>query len=380
MSQTTTIKKETNKMYVDITDVKANLKEGEISFVWLNPVDMVSVSYSAQLTIRLGVYSNTPVAKFAILVNNMPNTPTRGFKMATSTGFDKFDKYIEAPITLSDGDNKIQIVVSNEFGTTANDFRAINYKAASEEALVRTDYALLFATDIYNEWDNLVNPVNDAETIADELEKYYGFKVDLVTNATTEEIMYKIREYGKKSYLPYDQLLIFFAGHGQYDDVYKEGYIVGKNSKKSDVTKSTYLAHSQLRNAIENIPTEHTLLVMDACFGGTFDPLISKASSRGGESVYDEISQNEYIKRKLRIKTRQYITSGGKEYVPDGVAGMHSPFARKFIEALRSYGGKDKILNISEVRSFVEKINPEPRGGEFGSNKPGSDFIFIVKD
>jgi hypothetical protein len=27
----------------------------------------------------------------------------------------------------------------------------------------------------------------------------------------------------------------------------------------------------------------------------------------------------------------------------------------------------------------VEKIDPEPRFGEFGTDQPGSDFIFVVK-
>jgi hypothetical protein len=52
---------------------------------------------------------------------------------------------------------------------------------------------------------------------------------------------------------------------------------------------------------------------------------------------------------------------------------------RKFLEALRSYGGKDKIITIAEILTFLETINPQPHYGEFGSNEPGSDFLMISK-
>ena len=81
----------------------------------------------------------------------------------------------------------------------------------------------------------------------------------------------------------------------------------------------------------------------------------------------------------MKFKTRRYLTSGGKEYVPDGTPGHHSPFARKFLEALRSYGGQDHIITLAEMVLFFERLAPEPRYGEFGSNEPGSDFLFIAR-
>ena len=116
---------------------------------------------------------------------------------------------------------------------------------------------------------------------------------------------------------------------------------------------------------------------MDVCFGGTFDQAIAH---RGLEDdVYKEATQAEMVTRKLSYKTRRYVTSGGKEYVPDGRAGMNSPFARKLLEAFRSRGGKDMILSMGELNTYVESLKPQPRSGEFGDNAPGSDFIFVIK-
>jgi hypothetical protein len=225
--------------------------------------------------------------------------------------------------------------------------------------------------------NDLTNPVFDATTIASELENNYGFVVEKVINPQLDEIKLKIKEYSKRIYADEDQLFIFIAGHGEYDDFFKEGYLVATNSIAEDEARSSYLPHSTLRTYTNNIPCKHIFLTMDVCFGGTFDPFIA---SRGNDAAKEEqVQKMLFIKRKLNYKTRIYITSGGKEYVPDGRPGHHSPFARKFLEALRTYGGSDGILSYKDIVSSVETVSPEPRAGEFGDNEPGSDFLFIYR-
>lgn len=245
------------------------------------------------------------------------------------------------------------------------------------EDVLGVDRALIFATNIYDSFSELVNPVLDATTVSEELQTNYFVQTELVINPTLKEAIEKIREYAKLDYGTNDNLLIFFAGHGIYDEVFKEGYVISRDSKSDDVAKTSYLSHSNLRTMINNIPCGHILLVMDVCFGGTFDPLI--ASRSRAADLYAEVTNEEFIARKKKYKTRLYLTSGGKEYVPDGRPGHHSPFARKFLEALRNYGGHDGILTVNEIIQYVEKVEPQPRFGEFGDNEPGSDFILMVK-
>lgn len=241
----------------------------------------------------------------------------------------------------------------------------------------RVTRALLFATNVYDSFTELVNPVVDASSLLAEFTNNYKAIVELVENPTLNETVKKIREYATMKYTPQDQLFIFFAGHGIYDRIFKEGYVISKDSKSNDETKTSYLSHSNLRTMINNIPCDHVFLVMDVCFGGTFDPLI--ASSHRGAVMYEDISTENFIERKSKYKTRLYLTSGGNEYVPDGRPGHHSPFMRKFLEALRNYGGGDGIVTVNEILSYVEKVEPQPRFGEFGDNEPGSDFLFILK-
>lgn len=249
--------------------------------------------------------------------------------------------------------------------------------SANNEGVV--SHALLFATNIYDSFSELVNPVLDARTIGDELSDNFGVITEVVINSTLTQTVEKIREYASRKYEPNENLIIFFAGHGVYDEVFREGYVISRDSRADDISKTSYLSHSNLRTIVNNINCEHIFLIMDVCFGGTIDPHLATSSHRGAMEMYADIPKEEFIDRKMKYKTRLYLTSGGKEYVPDGRQGYHSPFARRFLESLRKYGGEDGVLTTSEILQYVEKVNPQPRFGEFGDNEPGSDFIMIAR-
>ncbi|MFC2126525.1 caspase family protein [Bacteroidota bacterium] len=193
-------------------------------------------------------------------------------------------------------------------------------------------------------------------------------------NINQDEVMVKLREYAQRTYKPQDQLMVFFAGHGHYDDVYGEGYVVARNSLANDEGKNTYISHNRIRNNINNIQCEHIFLVMDVYFGGMFDPVLASA-----RNVYEDTRDREYLAKKLSMKTRKYLTSGSKEYVSDGIIGQHSPFAKRFIEAMKSNGGEDRILILDEIKLHMERLQTTPRVGEFGDDEKGSDFVFVAK-
>jgi hypothetical protein len=174
-----------------------------------------------------------------------------------------------------------------------------------------------------------------------------------------------------------DQLFIFIAGHGFYDETFKEGFVVTRESLPDDPGRNSYLRHSVLRSTINNNPCPHIFLVMDVCFGGTFDDNV--ATRAMDDETYRAPSQSEIIMRKLKFKTRKYLTSGGKEYVSDGIVGKHSPFAKQFIEALEKGMGGDGILTISEMMTYVEVLKTAPQYGKFGNDQLGSDFVFVVE-
>lgn len=255
------------------------------------------------------------------------------------------------------------------------------------------NYALIIGTDEYNDpiWSKLSNPVYDATIIANKLKENYSFDTRLLINPTRTEILQSLLEYSQIRFDSLSQLFVFIAGHGNYDE-FSKGIIATKDSKspEDDPFADTYISHSKLRDIIEGFRCNHILVVLDVCFGGTFNQNISSyivsegtmgiSTDENSKSNYPsfEATESEFILRKMGKRTRLYMTSGGKEYVPDGVPGRHSPFASKFISALESEGGDDGVLTYGEIKSFVEKLNPWPRGGTFGSKSDG-DFLFISK-
>ena len=206
------------------------------------------------------------------------------------------------------------------------------------------NYALLFATSHYNEWSDLANPLKDVNRIKTLLETYYGFEVQVVVDATIEQMDSIIYIYKtKKEYAPKDQLLVYFAGHGHYEPGYG-GYIVAKNSKKEGNLmknlRTNYLKFDDIRSHFNLIyDCKHILLVFDVCFGGTaFDK--NAAQTKSASDIEQMLkSPEEYLEKKLAIQSRLFMTSGGKEYVPD-----ISQFATRFIETLESKGSKKMVL------------------------------------
>jgi hypothetical protein len=326
--------------------------------------------------VKAEVTSKVPLKSVMLNIETGKDKNMRGSK-PVDISQNSFTVSVDQEIFLTDGENHVELQVENTDGGVVRDSRTIlvGMDAISDAvAIDRKDYALLFATDKYDNWNDLVNPVFDAHSIAKELKDRYGFETEVVENATQDQVFVKLREYAQKNYKPQDQLFIFFAGHGVYDEVYGEGYVVASNSLANDQAKTSYISHNRLRSIIDNIPCNHIFLAMDVCFGGTFDPVL--AASRGAEEVTDN---REYLAKKLSMRTRKYLTSGSKEYVSDGIAGQHSPFAQRFLEALSSNGGQDRILILDELKLFMERMKTTPRFGSFGTDQQGSDFVFVAK-
>jgi Caspase domain len=371
----------TNTFEVDFSDPN-KLANSIIPVInWVTPVAESNYVGDTKYKIKFEIESASPLKNITIVVKETLESTSRGMlSIQPATEEEKHKSVVEKNLTLMDGSNVIEIIAENMDGTKTVSHRTITVGSnALTDAgkLDRTDYAILFTTNDYDHWPDLVNPVNDGRMVAEELKKNYKFKVEVMEGGSQSDILKKLREYAEKKYKPLDQVFIFFAGHGQFDQTFGEGFVVTKESLANDEAKTTYLSHNRLRSIINNIPCEHILLAMDVCFGGTFDAAIAH---RGAEQdIYKEASQAEMVTRKLTYKTRRYLTSGGKEYVPDGRPGMNSPFARKILEALRSRGGKDLMLTLGEINTFVEALKPQPRSGEFGDNAPGSDFVFVVK-
>ena len=281
-----------------------------------------------------------------------------------------------ARVALAAGDNAVSIEALDNAGNRGALQQTIERQAQSLAAAVGMDCrALLIGVDDYQNWPDLRNPVHDITTLADDLKTNYGFKTEVLANPTKKVIVNTIMSYYNKTFPENSELLIVLAGHGYFDDEKtKIGYFVGSDGLKveDDTIFDSYISYPNLNSIIANIPCQHILLVIDACFGGTFD---YRVAMRGGEDMVRDITKEEFIFRKLKYKTRLLLASGGKEFVPD-----RSNFMYQFFEGLRKFGGPDGVLTIEELMAnYMQYVDPEPQLLDFRGNEPGSSVFFIAQ-
>jgi len=371
------ISAKTNEIRFNVKDPRfATLKTTVPTIKWVTPIYEYSNSIDQWLNVEAIVNSDVDLKNVKIIIGD--GTVTRGEKPMDAGPVKSY--VVKQHLRLSEGQNVVRIVAENAQGGIVTSTRSVivgKDAVGDVVSINRKDYALFFATDQYDHWTDLVNPIDDARSMAKVLQEKYGFEVEIVENPNQEDVFIKLGEYSQRNFKPQDQLMIFFAGHGYFDETFGEGFVVAKNSLENDKAKTTYISHNRLRGVINNISNQHIFLAMDVCFGGTFDPVI--AASRGNLEV-GETNDNEFLVRKLSKQTRKYLTSGGKEYVSDGIPGKHSPFTLKILQALNDSGGSDRILTLSELKTYVEKLKPEPRLGGFGDDKPDSDFVFVRRN
>lgn len=352
-----------NSLKITLTNKEAQKKDVKPSIQWVYPQDTQEVLTSEYNLFKLAINSQSPLVKVTFILNDEVINTYQEFDSIPGSGY-LFDAWIEQVIELNPGTNNITLIVQNELG-------ALQHKRKLEvqvEPLARKNYALIVGIDDYNNWDQLEGPVRDAERIARDLE-VRGFEISLLRDATTFDILDNLEELAKLEYGPHDQLLVYFAGHGFYDEQANAGYLVCKNSVRESQANVTYLSYQVIRNIVNNIPVPHVLLVLDAVKGkGESLPLV--ANDAVGQAVVDFDH--------LTPTTRIGILSGMDDYRNNKIYTEGSPLS----QALTSYLSKDlgNEIGWTELSAELEKINPKPFYIEFGDHQPGAGFTLRPRD
>lgn len=257
-------------------------------------------------------------------------------------------------------------------------------------------HALLFATDVYCEdasLSPLKNPIYDANEIAKVLQEKYGWKVDVRPNPTVVEIRETLKKYSEMKIDPDSELLIFFAGHGIYDEQKKTGYIAATNSKTSDL-KNTWFSHAELARYVTGTLNvwPHTVLIMDACFAGEVEhafkhEVIVKDFRRtektqylpvpSGAALYSDLDAYGYYNSVLVPRKTQWFIVSGMGPVSDGK--QHSPFAKKLIDVLtRSAEPAGKgFLTRRDIEAQLELLRSGPISADVPGVGGGGPFVFV---
>lgn len=229
-------------------------------------------------------------------------------------------------------------------------------------SIQRDNHLLLIAIDNYRYWPKLHNPVSDLEAISKVLIREYSFKEENILriyneDATEQNIRNALIDLNKKLTTK-DNLIIFYSGHGHYDNEIKLGYWVPYNAQKDD--PASYISNADIAHLLKVINTHHTLLVADSCFAGSL------------------ITQHRGATRLEEFPSKRVFSSGRIEVVEDGPAGEHSPFARGILTFLNNNIAAARITHLIEyVKDYVEKFSKQtPIDGKLPNDGSGELVLY----
>ncbi|MRS05355.1 caspase family protein, partial [bacterium] len=201
-------------------------------------------------------------------------------------------------------------------------------------------YALVIGVDEYSDkqLSSLDNPVNDAEKLMKVLTSEYTFQPDNVIylkNARKDDILESLEMLRKKVTVK-DNLLIFYAGHGYWDDKSNVGYWLPSDARED--SRNTWLSNSNIVDYLKEIQAKHILLIADACFSGAIFKSRAVIADR-----------KETLQNLNGLKSRKAMTSGALTLVPD-----RSAFSRYLIEKLGEK--KERIFTAEELFSSFQGV------------------------
>jgi hypothetical protein len=163
---------------------------------------------------------------------------------------------------------------------------------------------------------------------------------------------------------PEDNLLIFYAGHGVYDESSNTGYWLPSDAQRTSTAR--WLRNSTIIDYIKIINSKHTLLISDACFAGSI------FRARG-------INQDDDVFRKLYdLPSRKAMTSGYLSEIPD-----ESPFVKYLVQRLEDntnlYLTSEQLFSSLRM-AVINNSAVVPQYGEIHNvGDEGGDFLFLLK-
>lgn len=230
--------------------------------------------------------------------------------------------------------------------------------------------AVVFGNQNYENFEDLDSPIADARAISGLLRESYGFEVDTVTDATRYQIFNVLADLRRNS-ADYDNVLIYYAGHGYLDVVTKRGYWLPVDAERDNA--ANWVSTSDITNLVAGLQSTHALVVADSCFSGTLTRSAAIDTFESRQALLDRLSSR---------RSRMILTSGGLEPVLDGgnPFSSHSVFADALIDALLA---NDSIVEAGrlfvEIRDSVSRVSDQtPQYAPMRSaGHDGGDFIFI---
>ncbi|MCQ8103571.1 caspase family protein [Methylomonas sp. SURF-2] len=208
-------------------------------------------------------------------------------------------------------------------------------------------YALIIGNNDYKAYPSLQTPVTDAKSLEVLLRERYGFKTKILLNANRHAIMSALNEMNQKL-TEQDNLLIYYAGHGEIDQKSQSAYWLPVDSEAGNT--ANWISSQSITEYLSIMPAKHIMVVADSCYSGA---LTGSAVARLPDGM-DEAKRERWLKAMNSRKARTVLTSGGVKPVMDQGGGSHSVFANAFLKVLR--GNKRVIEDYDIFRDVANQV------------------------
>ncbi len=269
----------------------------------------------------------------------------------------------QTSVKLVDTETPVEIVAIDNNGSRASlDFilslgKAIkmNQRATEELPQVQVSqpwkaldfgqyYALIIGNNKYEKLPLLDTPINDAVAVDKVLKEKYGFKTKMLQNANRYQILSELNKLRAKLNEK-DNLLIYYAGHGELDKVNMRGHWLPVDADADNT--ANWISTVAVTDILNSMSVKHVMVVSDSCYSGA----MTRSSLARIEAGVGSGKKSEWLKAMLKARSRTVLTSGGLKPVMDGGGGKHSVFANAFLKALN---GNNALL---EGQSLYRKVS-----------------------
>ena len=231
----------------------------------------------------------------------------------------------------------------------------------SDQTTAGKNYLLAIAIDNYKHIRKLNNSVRDTDAVVGLLSKSYRFDAANITrlynSEATEKEIYRELKRLAVTLLPEDSLVIYFAGHGIFDEITREGFWIPVHAEEGE--EADYIGNDKILRYMRAIKARHIFLLSDACFSG---------------SLFAE-TKSALTDRLEKIPSRWALTAGRNEVVSDGKPGTHSPFAESLLEILENK--KHRAVTAGEI---VQHVKMQVAKATAGKQIPMGGALFIKED
>jgi Caspase domain len=247
-------------------------------------------------------------------------------------------------------------------------------------------FALLIGNANYldQNFGRLSMPPLDVKAVKEVLTRDFGFVTSLPARAGKETSLVLLDAKGDQIYEtldalteelgPEDQLLIYYAGHGLYEEATNTAYWVPIDARHG--RQHSFVPATDITRALQRMKARNILVVSDSCYAG--------AMARSGEQGLPVAAADRVraLTKIARQTSRILLTSGGNEPVLDEGGKGHSIFARAFIDGLASMDfdafTAQELYAVRILPVVSGKAKQEPKHSPLReSGHEGGDFVFV---